>query len=90
MGGSDGGGEGGGVEGGGGGSDGGGGGGSGGEGGGGVEGGALVSITVWTGSVTARLLARSGTALASVLVIMVASTVPAWAWTWLLWSCRAV
>ena len=67
-----------------------GGGGEGGEGGGGVEGGALVSITVWTGSVTARLLARSGTALVSVFVIIVASMLPTWAWTWLLWSCRVV
>ena len=51
----------------------------GGEGGGGVEGGALVSITVCTGAVTARLLARSGTATVSMLVIIVASTLADWA-----------
>ena len=58
--------------------------------GGGVEGGALVSTTVWVGSVTARSPARLGTAAVRLFEIMLASTLPAWACKALLWTCRAV
>ena len=61
-----------------------------GGGGGGVEGGALVSTTVWVGSVTARSPARLGTAAVRLFEIMLASTLPAWACKALLWTCRAV
>ena len=48
----------------------------------------MVSTTVWVGGVTARAAATLGTAVFRVVEIVLASTLPAWVCTVLLWLCR--